>query len=240
MDTVYEGIVLRSINYSESSIIVKVYTLQSGLKSFIVKGARSKSKKNLLGLFQPLSAVEIVSSSSKSAASLSHLKEIKSRYQFKELHLDPYKIGVVFFIAEILDKSLKEEESNQLLFEFLDKSIHFFDDLEDYSNFHIYFLLELSKYLGFYPLIKDPGANYFDMESGILEKTNKTYSGNYSQEILNLLEDILGMNFVDRWQVVLKRSQRTQLLDLLIDYYKSHIQGVDKLKSLKILQNLFI
>jgi DNA repair protein RecO (recombination protein O) len=237
----YNAVVIKTINYSDSSLIVKAYTDADGLKSFIIKGARNKRKNSVMGLFQPLSAVEIVASMSKKGNSLQFIKEVRNRFPIKEMHTHPVKLGVVIFIAEILDKVLKEEEENQLLFDFINNSIHYFDELDKFANFHISFLIELTKYLGFYPLISDDNPDSFDLESGNLYSSNSSLEASLDEEssVFHLLK-FLGTKFVGRKEILMSRKQRIELLDLLMEYYKIHINGFSEPRSFEILKNLYI
>jgi DNA repair protein RecO (recombination protein O) len=241
MQANYNAVIIKTINYSDSSLIVKAYTDAEGLKSFIIKGARNKKKNSVMGLFQPLSAVEIVASLTKKGNSLQFIKEVRNRFPIKEMHTHPVKLGVVIFLAEVLDKVLKEEEENHLLFDFINNSIHYFDELEKFANFHISFLIELTKYLGFYPLIGEENADSFDLESGNFYKSNVSFEANSAENsaVFYLLK-FLGTEFVARKEITMSRKQRIELLELLIEYYKVHINGFLEPKSFEILKNLYI
>jgi DNA repair protein RecO (recombination protein O) len=237
----YNAVVIKTINYSDSSLIVRAYTDTEGLKSFIIKGARNKKKNSVMGLFQPLSAVEIVTSFSKKSNSLQYIKEVKSRFPIKEMHTNPIKLGVVIFIAEILDKVLKEEEENHLLFDFVNNSIHYFDELDKFANFHISFLIELTKYLGFYPLISDENPDSFDLESGNLYNSKDSFEASLDKDsVVSYLLNFLGTKFVGRRDIIMSRKHRIELLELLMEYYKIHINGFTEPKSFEILKNLYI
>ncbi|MEN8137175.1 MAG: DNA repair protein RecO [Bacteroidota bacterium] len=238
MQEVYNGIVIRSRNYSDTSIILKCYTKQRGIVSFIARGVKKK-KNHVMGLFQPLSLVEIISYSRNKSVELKNLKEIKADSFYKSLQFDPLKSGLTIFLAEMLDLSLHEEEENVSLFDFLESSFHYLDEIDEYANFHIAFLIELTKYLGFYPHFSDSENKYFDLEQGIFYDYNKNMPYMFSGEVIDNLKLFLGTKFVDSNQISMNRKQRGFLLRLIVQYYSLHISGFREPKSLKILQTLF-
>ncbi|MCH7535011.1 MAG: DNA repair protein RecO, partial [Bacteroidetes bacterium] len=161
-----KGLVIKYIKYSETSIIATIYTEIFGMQSYFLNGVRSKKSKIKINALQPLSCLDLVV----------YHKENKNLNRIKELILHPYqsipnnvyKTSMVFFIAEIIQKSVKEEEHNIDLFEFLESSIKLLDLQEsNFSNFHLLFLIKLSRFLGFYPQgVFSEKSKYFDMQNG--------------------------------------------------------------------------
>jgi DNA repair protein RecO (recombination protein O) len=146
-----KGIVLNQIKYRETSIITKIYTEDFGLKSYIVNGVRTKSSKTKIGLFQPLTLLDLVVYY-KEKTTLHRISEIKCYSPYKSIPFEIKKSSIVLFLSEILNKTLKEEISNKELFDFLSTSLIYFDEVkEDYHNFHLQFLFQLSAFLGFFP-----------------------------------------------------------------------------------------
>jgi DNA repair protein RecO (recombination protein O) len=238
MQQVFDAIVLRSRNYSDTSVILRCYSKQNGVVSIIARGVKKK-KNHVMGLFQPLSMVEIVSYSKKANAELKSLKEIKSNFFYTSLHSDPIKLGLTMFLAEVLELTLQEEEPNELLFDFLETSFHYLDEIEDYANFHISFLIELTKHLGFYPHLDDESKMYFDLENGVFYDFNKNTPYLFSGEIIQNLKKFLGTNFVESSSVALNKQQRNNLLKLIMQYYKLHISSFREPKSLEVLKALY-
>ena len=239
MQQVFDAIVLRSRNYSDTSVILRCYSKQFGIVSIIARGVKKKKKNHVLGLFQPLSMVEIVSYSKKVNAELKSLKEIKSNFFYNSLHSDPIKLGLTMFLAEILESTLQEEEPNELLFDFLETSFHYLDEIDDYANFHISFLIELTKHLGFFPRIDDNSKMYFDLEFGVFYDFDKNTPYLFSGEIIENLKKFLGTKFVKSSDVDLNKQQRNNLLKLLMQYYSLHIYSFRVPKSLEVLKSLY-
>jgi len=239
MQQVFDAIVLRSRNYSDSSVILKCYSKQKGIISIIARGVKKKKKNHVMGLFLPLSLVEIVSYSKKIDAELKSLKEIKSNYFYNSLHSDPIKLGLTMFLAEMLEVTLQEEEPNELLFNFLETSFHYLDEIDDYANFHISFLIELTKHLGFYPNFDNESKKYFDLEHGIFFDFDKKTPYLFSGDIVENFKKFLGTEFVKFNSVILNKQQRNNLLKLIMQYYSLHISNFREPKSLEVLKSLY-
>ena len=120
-----KGIVLNYIKYKESSIICKIYTKSHGLQSFIVNSVR-KSKNSQLSIYQPLNQLDIIFYMKKNST-LHRIKESKFHKIYKSLHNEISKISICFFLSEFLSKVLSTEEDQNQKFDFISKSIHYFD-----------------------------------------------------------------------------------------------------------------
>ena len=144
-----KAIVLTSLKYGDSSLIVKAFTASDGLKSYLLKGVLAAKKGKLkTAYFQPLTQLEIVAYH-KNKGTLESIREAKIDYHYQTLHTDIAKNAITMFLAEMLGNSIHEEERNEGLFEFLEASLQWLDAHDDISNFHLYFLLRLTKYFGF-------------------------------------------------------------------------------------------
>lgn len=143
----------------------------------------------------------------------------------------------MLFLSEILYTSLKEEESNVPLFTFLETSLQWLDTHQKPANFSIYFLLQLTKYLGFYPEMSYGEALRFNMLEG--EFTNTKTSNDIEGEVLTRFKSFLGIQFDALHHIQLNKQQRQELLKILITYFELHLQGFKKPKSLEVLNELF-
>jgi len=145
------AIVLNSIKYSESSIITKIFTEEFGMLSFIVHGVRKRKARMPASFFQAFTLLDL-DINYKPKSNLQNIKEISLSQRTDALHSDVRKSTIAIFLAEVLHKSLQEEQQDKDLFEFLQLTISFLDSMESaFGNFHLIFLIQLSKYLGFYP-----------------------------------------------------------------------------------------
>ncbi|PID93972.1 MAG: DNA repair protein RecO [Bacteroidetes bacterium] len=229
------AIILRQIKYSESSLIIKAYTEQSGLQSYLLKGIRKRNGKTGMAVVQPMALVRLVSSSSLKS-DLKMIREIYTETPYYSVPFDPIKSGVLVFLNEILNQVLLEEVSNAVLFSFLFHSLEFFDQYEDsVANFHLLFLLQLSKYLGFFPKNNyDDTHPWFDLTQG--EFTSYKSSQEQKEEVAAALSRLLSTGYSDLPSLWVPHPIRASLNALLLDYYQYHVPGFREVKSLEVLR----
>src|SRR5688500_475173 len=142
------GIVFRFTKYGESSIIATIFTEIFGIQSYIVNGVRSKAGKNKIALYQPLTLLDLVVYH-RANANINRIKEVKCLYPFQSIHTNIRKSGVAMFIIEVINKTVKEESHAHQLCDFFIRSFITLDQMENSENFHLIFLLKLSRLLGF-------------------------------------------------------------------------------------------
>ena len=233
------GIVLNSIKYSESSIITKIYTEEFGMLSFMVRGVRKRKARISASFFQAFTILNL-DISYKPKSNLQNIKEVSLAQRTDSMHSDVRKSTIAIFLAEILHRSLEEEQEDKGLFEFIQLTISFLDSLETaFGNFHLIFLLQLSKYLGFYPSVPDSGrAIYFNMESGRFEE-NPYHDQFLNTELSTKLTELMTVSYLERDLVKLNGEQRSELLDKMIQYYQLHLPGMGRISSKKVLEGVF-
>ncbi len=238
MQVTTKAIVLTSLKYGDTSLIVKVFTKSDGLKSYLLRGILATRKgKVKKALFQPLTQLELVANH-RNKGSLEHVKEAKVYHHYQTLHTNFVKNALAMFLAEMLGNSIHEEEANAELYNFLEASLQWLDLHKEIVNFHLYFLLILTKYLGFYPDTNNLNAPYFDLQEGKFISTpslNPILSG----ENLLFFKSFLGINFDGINTVKMRKSNRQELLQSLVLYYELHLQGFRKPKSLAVLNEVF-
>ena len=231
-----KAIVISAIKYQEKSLIVKCFTLTDGLKSYFIPSAYSNKKNNQkIAYFQPLTIIDI-EANHKNKGTLEHLKEIKLAHSFYSINNDIIKSTIVIFLSEILHHSIHEEEKNENLFSFLETALLWLDTHEEASNFHLILLLEITKYLGFYPDISEINFNFFNTKEASFTafQSANTLSEHESQLFKRLIE----LKF-DSNQKVLSGIERQILLKILLDFYAFHLEGFKKPKSLEVLKEVF-
>ena len=104
------------------------------------------------------------------------------------------KLSVVLFLSEVLSAALKEEEANPSLFQFLSNSLSWFDVQDNVANFHIFFLLSLTKHLGFFPDINHQNLPYFDLENGCFTAHKSEHLVD-DATLVSVLKSYLGTTF---------------------------------------------
>ncbi|NRB60701.1 MAG: DNA repair protein RecO [Winogradskyella sp.] len=238
MLTKNQSIVLSRLKYRDYDLIVKCYTLQRGVVSYILRGVlKSKRGQSKTVYFQPLSQL-LIEENYKPNQTLHSIKEAKLNYIYSSLHTDIFKSSIVMFLSEVLSLVLKEEEQNAELYNYLETSFQYLDNEDQFSNFHLLFLLRLTRYLGFYPERSNNEFLFFDLQSGIFTNTNNgiyTISG----DNLTLLNQLLGINFDALHTLKINGKQRQAFLSMLLFYFELHLEGFKKPKSLKVLNEVF-
>jgi len=233
-----EAIVLNAIRYADADLIVKMYTKDFGIVSYILKGVLKSKKGKLRSSFFQIGNILEIDTFQKKKNGLSTLKEVKPIFHFKTLHIDVVKGSLITFLFEILNQILVEEQSDQELYQFLYKSLLWLDINEDIALFHVLFLLGLTSFLGCYPDDSNIEALIFDLEKGSFishTENNEILIG----EILLKFKMLLGMKFDDIKMVLIPKIQRKELLNSMLRYYYYHVPGYREPKSLVILEQLF-
>ena len=236
-----KGIVIHHFKYSEKSVIAKIYTEKYGLQSYIVNGVRNKKSKNKAAYLQPLSLVEI-DANHKENKGLQRVKRIELEIPFNSIPFDIGKSTVAFFLAEILYKAIKEEEANTYLFEFLNQTIQILDLSENgYSNFHLIFLINLSKYLGFYPqktILEEHVTYYFDLQEGFFAHLIPYHKAFLDPSLTKLFYQTITTNFDAMDTLIINNKQRKMLLSAILNYYSLHLSNFENLKTLEIVEEI--
>jgi DNA repair protein RecO (recombination protein O) len=232
------GIVIHTIKYSETSVIAKIYTEKFGLRSYIIRGVRSKKSKTRLSQLQHLSLLNLVVYE-KGNDGLQNLRETEVAYQFTSIPFQIIKGSMTLFLNEVLYKSLHEEESNPGLFNFIFDAIIQFDHMEhSFQDFHLMFLVGLSKYLGFYPLNNYTTHNkYFDLQEGNFT-SEKPFHANYMGPVIAAkLNQVLLLGQLEE-RICENSNDRNLFLEKVLDFYRLHIPGFGEIKSHKVLHEV--
>ena len=236
MDIKTKAIVISTLKYQEKSLIVKCFTQTSGIKTYFVNNAfTGKNNKQKIAFFQPLMQLEI-EASHKNKGTLERFKEIKIGIPYQTISYDIFKTTIVLFLSEFLNHAIKEEEPNEPLFEYLETALIWLDSHDEISDFHLILLIQVTKYLGFYPEIPKQEKNYFDLSEGIFIETPNTTS--LSDEETNLLKKLLFLK-LDNSENLFSSVQRQKLLKVIINYYILNVEGFKKPKSLEVFREVF-
>jgi DNA repair protein RecO (recombination protein O) len=214
------GIVFRFTKYGETSIIVTLFTELFGLQSYIVNGVRSKSGKNKIALYQPLTLLDLVVYH-REHANLNRIKEVKCLYPYQSIPTDFKKSALALFIIEVINKTVKEESHAQSLCEFLIHSFITLDQMTDKTeNFHILFLLKLSRFLGF-------GVHNLHEVLGVRIT---------SAENEQIIEKLLQSEYMDH--IIMQHHQRREILELVLKFYADHMDTLGDMKSIHVLREI--
>ena len=235
-----KGVVLHHVKYKESSAIVYTYTDLLGRQAYLVNSIRGKKSKFSGNLLQSLTFLEI-EAYHKEGRELQRLRDMHNYIPFRSIPYDIQKSSQVLFLAEVLYKTLKEEDPDPGLFEFLENSIQWLDVSDrDLENFHLLFLVQLTKYLGFYPENNFNQKNCgFDMRNGQFADSLSLHPDFFDSDSSNLLHQLLGSTFSDSLELSVNQDVRIRFLKYMMDYYRLQVQGFGTVKSLSVLQEIF-
>ncbi|MDX1650951.1 MAG: DNA repair protein RecO [Brumimicrobium sp.] len=233
MKQVLNGILLKKINYSETSLILHFFTRENGLQSFIFQGGKKK-KGNLL---HALSMVEI-ESYHRPESEMGRISAISPNHVLSSIPFDPVKSGIAFFLTEVISFCLKSTESDLLTYEFLTEEILWLDSTEDLANYPVWFLIRFSEMQGFSPQVVQSEAVYFDLQEGELTRSHPSGHAYVKDNSVPELEKLLSKTRTEILADPISKAVRRLLVLHLIEYYKIHISGFKTPKSLEIMQTI--
>lgn len=232
-------VVLHVLKYTEDAVIVDTFTEKLGKVSFIVKLSHSKRAVVKPGFLQPLSILEVEWNNN--GANLVRMKTVRVCQQSVSIPFDSFKAAIAMFLAEFLNYALREEHNAEQLFEYLVRSIEWLDTCNGgYANFHIVFLLRLTRFLGFRPNLEDFQEGwYFDMLNSCFSPQQPLHGHFLLPKEAALLPRIMRMQFATMHLFKFSGHERNTLLRHINDYYRLHIPNFPELKSLDVLRELF-
>ncbi len=239
MQTKTEGIILHSMKYSDKANIITVYTRQYGRTSYMVYGANKKKSSVRSALLQPLSLVEM-NVTHIPGKELHSIKDLQIIYPFVGIPYNPVKNSIALFLSETLFRVLRQSDPDDNLFVFLENSIQQLDNIEDgISNFHLVFLMKLTRYLGFEPNKDQANYRYFDLMNGVFQYEKPLHTHFLLPEISSNFDLLLNTGYASMQNLHFSRQERIKLLEILVEYYRLHIPDFHGLQSLVVLQSLF-
>ncbi len=222
-----EGICLYYIKHKDHSIIARIFTKNFGLQSYLINSVRTTKPKFNVAFFQPLSLLEMVVYHKESRDILQRVREIRLIYNFQEIPFVFAKSALATVVSELLGKVLYGEVGNEEIFQFLKQKIIHLDQDPDCSNFLLTFLLELLQYLGFW------NGNVEEIFQSLYESRYLKVTPKYFEQEINALKILWNQK-----PVSISASQRSELIDHLLNYYRIHFEHFGKLKSLEVFRHL--
>ena len=221
------GIVLSSIRYGDTSIVVKIFTRELGLKSYLINGVRTMGKGSKMAHYQPLTLLDLVVYE-KESAGLQRISEAKLQRAHQRIPFEFSRTSIALFMTEVIRRSIYENYQNEGLFDFYSESVVILDqEATKLSLFPLVFLIEQAKFLGFSP----EGAEGF-----ILESKKQPFSPQELGLTMDTLKSLLKEKYES--QVKIPIFLRRKLLDHLLDFYADHLDNPSLFKSLKVIRQL--
>jgi len=236
MNEVTRAVVIHTFSYSDTSLILKAYTEKFGYTSYLLRGYKKKKKNKVL--LHPLGLIEI-SAAHKNADGLHFGRAVNSYKSAQNIAINPIKSGIAMFLAEWLFHTVRIGDADEEFFNWLVLAIERLDDSEHPENFHLWFLLKLSKFMGFYPQgQKSTKTPRFNLTEG--KFTNISIPGDLlSEDESGWLDLLIKSNYESIEKIKLSRLGRRKLLQFYNDYFQVCLNNAFKLKSNDILFQIF-
>lgn len=240
MMTKTRAIVLRQTRYGDQSLIVDMLTEQLGRVAFAVrlpKTSRGKLKKQL---FQPLTIVD-VELDYRERIALQRIRDLRIAIPYNNIGVDATKLAEALFLAEFLHYATRDEQRNDALFAYVAASLQWLDAAQTgYANFHLVFLMRLSRFLGFFPNLDDyvPGC-CFDLREARFTPVVPLHADHLKPLEAERIQTLMRMDFPTMHLFQMNRTERNRITDILICYYRLHVPQMPELRSLPVLQALF-
>ena len=252
-----EAIVLHAFKYGETRLIVDVFTRQSGRLSFITsmpKTAKGRLKKQY---FQPLTLLE-VEYDHHPKVQLQKMRDARLLSPYMSIPFEPTKLSIALFIAEFLYHALKGEQQNAPLFDYVRYSVEWLDGCTAAAaNFHLVFLIHMSRFLGFYPNVEERGRRneeggarneergarseerFFDLREGRFCATAPLHRDFLVPEDASKMAVLMRMDYPTMHLFRMSHDDRRRLLDTAVLYYRLHLPDFPELKSLAVLEEMY-
>jgi DNA repair protein RecO (recombination protein O) len=234
------GIVLKTTDYGENSVIVQVFTEKLGLQSYIINGVKKPKAKISRNMLQPLHLLDMVVYH-KNTGNVQRIAELKNSPVLQTIPYDIIKSSIALFLNEVLYKSIRQQTADENLFDFAFSAIEWLDhQTTALANFHLLFLIQLTRYLGFYPdRNRANDADYFDLKNGVFNRykpdsvlyLSPPHTQNFSRLLQCSFENLAELKFTN--------DERRYLIAKLLEYYSLHIEGFGNIRSHEVLEEVF-
>jgi len=234
------GCPLHTIKYRESGLIVYAYTRNFGFQALVIQGIRNRKGAGASSIYQPMFLLDIDFYFNQKQ-DMHRIKEARIHMAYQTIPFNIYKSSMVLFLAEILYKCLKTQETAPGMFDFISNAMQILDQLDEgISNFHLLFLMKLSRYLGFYPNTSETeGLVCFDLRDGIFRVFYPDHPYYIPEKYAHVFLKLLEMDFNTLDQLQLSQVDRNILIEHIIDFYRLHQENLKHVHSFKIFKRLF-
>ena len=234
------GIVLNTVKYGDSSMVAQLLTDVGGRCSYMVQGVRSsRGRGSKAALLQPMFAVEFEGLQS-SKMSMHRMKDLVPGMVLQSTPFDIRKSTMSLFMAEVLYRLVRDNEPAHELFDFVWGCVAALDAIDEgIANFHLWFLANLSRPLGFSPDNEYRDGAWLDMRDGHFTPHALIPSMALTPENARILHDMLECDVRYLAEIGLNRTERTEFLDAMLKYYAYHLESIRAVESIRILREVF-
>lgn len=233
------GIVFKTTDYSESSVVVQIFTEKFGLQSYIINGVKKPRAKISRNMLQPLHLLDLVVYH-KATGGVQRISELKVSPVLQSVPYDVVKSCIAIFLNEVLYKAVKQQSEDEQLFDFIFNAIEWLDHQHNgLANFHLLFMIQLTRYLGFYPdRHQGASAGFFDLKNGIFTLWKPDHMHYLSMPHTLNFYKLLQCGFNDGAQIKIPNDERRYLISKLLDYYAMHVESFGNIRSHEVLEEV--
>ena len=233
------GIVFKTTDYAESSVITQVFTEKFGLQSYIINGVKKPKAKISRNMLQPLHLLDMVVYH-KAGSGIQRVSELKSNPPLVSIPYDITKTAIIMFLNEVLYKAIRHQNTDENLFGFIFYSVEWLDNQPSgIANFHLLFLMKLTRYMGFYPELNAETDNaYFDLKEGLFTELKPSHNLYVSAPYTRQFNRLLKFNFENLGLLSFNTEERRYLIGKLLEYYAIHIEGFGNIQSHEVLEQV--
>lgn len=233
------GIVLKTTQYSESSVVVKIFTEKFGIQSYLINGVKKPKAKIPMNILQPLHLVDMIVYH-KVTTQIQRVSEVRPSPVFRTIPYQVIKNAVIQFLNEVLYKSVQQQNTDEALFNFIYSAISWYDETNEPNvNFHLAFLLKLSKFLGFAPHFQSRSDQlYFDLQEGEFTSLPPVHPYFIDKIDADELKKLFDCPFEKLNEISINNMKRRFLLGKILVYYTLHTSSFGQIKSHQILEDI--
>jgi DNA repair protein RecO (recombination protein O) len=236
-----KAVILRTVHYGETSLIVTAYTELFGLQSYIVQGVRTSSKKGSgkANYFQPGSILELVVYHHE-LKNLQRIKEFKWSYLYNEVFSNVIKNCVLLYMVELLQKCIRQPETNAELFSFVEEAFMQLDKADETvtAGLSIYFAIHLATFFGF-QITHDELLPVLDLQDGKFTDAHPQHAYYVDGKTAALFYELLKvMQPAELHDVPMNHLQRRSVLEAMETFYALHLPEFGKMKTLQVLKEV--
>ena len=234
------GIVLHNLSYSDTYTITLIYTETFGRVSYLTAKSKSRKSKISKPRFHALAILDL-------EVEHRHLRDIQ---RIKEVHVPvplnsilshPVKSAIGFFLAELVSRAIREEQANQLLFDFLLQSVQVLELTDAPANFHLVFMIRIGRFLGFYPDSTDYQKGlFFDMRNGVFVRAQPSHIHFLNPDESFVFFNLLRMTYENMALFRFSGNERKAIIYRILEYYRLHLADFPEIKSLEVLHAVFL
>ncbi|MCH3994354.1 MAG: DNA repair protein RecO [Prevotella sp.] len=235
-----KAILLHSLKYGDHQLVSDFFTEEQGRQSYISRLSKSGRGQIKKPFFQPLTLLDL-EYDYRPNSRLQHIRNIRMSRPYTSIPFDPDKLSLALFISDFLYYAIRNEQRNVALFDFIEKSMEWLDDKPDsFANFHLVFMLHLTRFIGFYPNIESQvDHSFFDLREGQFVTFPPLYPDYLRPQEAQVLSRILQTDYSSMDNLTFSHDERNQATEMILHYYRLHVPDFPELKSFEILKQLY-